>query len=88
MYLSPFCPQPNEVFGFATGTVAAVATNDRAQPQAFPASFISYIAAHELGHLLGLDHTNLNNRLMSIDQASNPNQRLELDKNEWDTINP
>jgi hypothetical protein len=94
-FTSQMVPQPNlgnediEVLGFNVhgSKIVVVATRNR-QGNELDAPTMTVTAAHELGHALGLGHTNQPNHLMTANLQNDPDNLYELDKSEWDTINP
>jgi hypothetical protein len=85
-----FSLQGSNVAVVSTFDVNNVPNGDR------PLSQKLLIAAHELGHAMGLTgpalpnngHNPLPNHLMTASLAQNPNYLYELDKYEWDALNP
>jgi len=86
-----------DTLGFTVdGTnIAIVATYD-SNGNPLPVAEVLAIAAHELGHMMGLEspqypndgHNSLPNHLMTASLANNPTFLYTLSQYEWDALNP
>ena len=77
-----------------TGLVDSFTYDSNGNP--LPVAEVLAIAAHELGHMMGLEspqypndgHNSLPNHLMTASLANNPTFLYTLSQYEWDALNP